>query len=500
MSATFTVEHDGFDRDQFASLLPDATGLEAARERLGHLLPHPDALLMDVFALLYKLTFRVRLEKELDASVLLNRRIVRSLRDDPKLEALRSHTALDARRSIEVLGPLAGLIADALSSRETVVASELVVGMDAKDDEAKLERLDAEKTHLDEMPWSEETKSDLKRSLDQDQRRLRQDLKRKRGEQKKSADDLPVSFDHAMSGALASLESGQADVDEAMAAFGIGSGQDQKTDAATRAELGRKLARSKKLRLLARLLGAFKEVANEARRNKIQRAPQTLHDVSRGRELDRLLPSELLGLRSSSKLHRAFLRRFAESELLRYELRGPKQSGPMVVCVDGSSSMAGSREIWAKAVALTFAEIARRQRRRCLGLIFSGGEELWEVELSKPPRATGRSQVSMEAVSNFAEHFPGGGTSFEEPLRRALEALTEKPYRRGDVVFITDGEASVSRPLVEDVDAARRRMRFFVQGIAVGEANPSSLGFCDDVRSVHDLADDSLADLFAKVG
>ncbi|MEM1025777.1 MAG: VWA domain-containing protein [Myxococcota bacterium] len=496
----FTVEHDGFDQDQFELLLPDTPALEASRERLAHLLPHPDALLMDVFALLFKLTFKVRPEKEVEASVLLNRRIVRSLRDDPRLEALRTRSALDARRSMELLATLAGMIADGLSSRETVVASELVVGMDAKDDEARMTQLEAEKENLESLPWSEATKSQLKKGLDEDQRRLRQELKRKRGAQKKSADDLPVNFDHAMSGALEALDQGQTDVDEAMAAFGLGSGQDQRTDGVLRAELGRKLARSKKLRLLARLLGAFKEVANEARRNKIQRAPQTLHDVSQGRDLDRLLPSELLGLRRSSRLHRAFLRRYAESELLRYELRGPKQTGPMIICVDGSSSMAGSREIWSKAIALTFAEIARRQRRRCLGLIFSGGEQLWEVELSRPPRATGRARVSMDAVSGFAEHFPGGGTSFEEPLRRGLEALTEGPYRRGDLVFITDGEASVTRTLLDEVEAARRRRRFFVQGIALGEARPASLSFCDDIRTVHDLADDSLADLFAKVG
>ena len=55
-------------------------------------------------------------------------------------------------------------------------------------------------------------------------------------------------------------------------------------------------------------------------------------------------------------LRKDFYRRFLDQELIQYSLRGveEKGKGPMIVCLDGSSSMAGDKEIWSKAVTLTF--------------------------------------------------------------------------------------------------------------------------------------------------
>ena len=56
----------------------------------------------------------------------------------------------------------------------------------------------------------------------------------------------------------------------------------------------------------------------------------------------------------------------------------------MVICVDGSGSMSGSKELWAKAVALTLMDIARREKRACLALVFSAGDPLAEGALGDP--------------------------------------------------------------------------------------------------------------------
>jgi uncharacterized protein with von Willebrand factor type A (vWA) domain len=102
----------------------------------------------------------------------------------------------------------------------------------------------------------------------------------------------------------------------------------------------------------------------------------------------------------------------------------------------------------------------------------------------------------------FAEHFPGGGTDFEQPLRRAVEAISEGRYRRGDVVFITDGEAQVSDGLIAELEQKRKKHRFKIRGILVDSAHSSTETlerFCDDLRRVTDLTADSLSDLFSAV-
>src|SRR5262249_2348747 len=134
-------------------------------------------------------------------------------------------------------------------------------------------------------------------------------------------------------------------------------------------------------------------------------SPQTLHAVRMGSDLERMLPSEVLGLpRHRRALHLDFLRRFAEGELLEYELIAASSRGPMVVCVDGSSSMSGSKEIWAKAVALTLMEIARREKRRCLAIVFSSGEPTAEFEFlaaSGTRTRGGRARIIDEEVLRF---------------------------------------------------------------------------------------------------
>ncbi len=76
-------------------------------------------------------------------------------------------------------------------------------------------------------------------------------------------------------------------------------------------------------------------------------------------------------------------------------------------------------------------------------------------------------------------------------------------YRRGDIVFITDGEAHVSEQLVDRIEAQRKAHRFRIRGIEVnvqpGSRADTLARFCDDVRQVTDLTADSIADVFAAV-
>lgn len=508
------VRHDGFDRARFEEIVASTPQLAEPRARLERLLPHVDALLMDLFAAVYKLNVVLEREDEVKASVLLNRRVVKSLFDDPRFHQLRQRTELDLASSRQALVILARRVLDGLRTGDRLVASELAQGMEAADAESALDDLEAMKRRLEELGDEHgSTWEKVASELDADTRAAQQKIADLRKSQKKTAHDLPVAFDHDVSGAVEDLNDNLSDVQEALSAYGIGGGGRGATDPDLRLDLGQRLMKSKKLRLLARLLGAMKEVAFEARKQRIARAPQITHAVKTGNDLSHLLPAELLGLSPTRPgLHRDFLRRFEESQLLQYELEAPADRGPLVVCVDGSASMQGTKEIWAKAVSLTLVELARRQKRRCLGIIFSSGPDVFEVELTarsgssdrpRTARGSSRSALAAEEVLRFAEHFPAGGTSFEEPLERALHHVTRGRYRRGDIAFVTDGEASVSPDLVERVHTARKERRFMIRTIVIdaGAHRTSAVEqFSDDVRRVSDLTSDSLADVFAQFG
>ena len=127
-------------------------------------------------------------------------------------------------------------------------------------------------------------------------------------------------------------------------AFSREFGQGGKMPAGERLELGRRLARNKKLGELARMVGRFKQDARAIRKRTLERGVAEAYDVERGADLGRMIPSELVAMHHPILRH-DFHRRLLEGSILQYRLQDDEQKhkGPMVVCVDVSSSMEGRR-------------------------------------------------------------------------------------------------------------------------------------------------------------
>ena len=200
-------------------------------------------------------------------------------------------------------------------------------------------------------------------------------------------------------------------------------------------------------------------------------------------------------------LHKDFQRRLLDSELLQYSLSGidEKGKGPLVVCLDGSSSMAGDKELWSKAVALTLLEIARRQRRPFYSICFASRDApLQTLDLN----TRDRYGVDPERVLDLAEYFPGGGTDFEKPLDAALECLQKSRYKKGDIVFITDGECQVSADWSVGFRQAKDKMAFTLFSILI-DVGASSLetvrGLSDRVTTITQLTAQGAKDVFLEV-
>ena len=169
------------------------------------------------------------------------------------------------------------------------------------------------------------------------------------------------------------------------------------------------------------------------------------------------------------------------------------------MCLDGSSSMMGDKEIWAKALTLTLLEIARRQRRLFRSICFSSaGSPLHILDLN--PRE--RYEVELPKVMELAEYFPGGGTDFETPLNAALECIQQSRFKRGDIVFITDGECRVSADWAEQFRQDKEALGFSLFSILI-DVGSNSLGtlkeFSDKITTVSQLTSEGVKDLFVKL-
>src|SRR5438309_1821697 len=250
-------------------------------------------------------------------------------------------------------------------------------------------------------------------------------------------------------------------LDETQAGLGAGG----RTSPGRQIELGRRLATNPKLRKLAAAVGRMREQALALRRSPFERASEEVFDVRLGKDLERLLPPELLALHHPL-LRRDFARRLVEGRLLSYALRGADERGrgPMIVCLDGSGSMAGDKEIWSKAVALTLLEIARRQPRSFRFICFSSADTpLFTLDLN--PRE--RHEVQEDRALDLADQ----QGAFAGKLLAGLGA---------DVVLVEPPEGSPLRsipPFWQGVEDPERSLFFWFynagkRGIALDWRRP----------------------------
>jgi uncharacterized protein with von Willebrand factor type A (vWA) domain len=289
------------------------------------------------------------------------------------------------------------------------------------------------------------------------------------------------------------------DATEEAETWGDTIGTGARTPPGQKLELGRRLAGNEKLKKLARMVGRMKFHALALRKKVFERSSEELLEIEQGDALHRLLPHELLSLHHPI-LRKDFYRRFLDQELIQYSLRGieEKGKGPMIVCLDGSSSMSGDKEIWSKAVSLTLLEIARKQRRLFRSICFSSADTPLQV-LDMNPRD--RYEVETKTIMDLAEYFPGGGTDFQKPLDAALECLKQSRFKKGDIIFITDGECQVEADWAEQFRREKDKLGFSLFSILI-DMGPASLGtlteFSDRISTIKQLTGDEAKDIFVK--
>lgn len=308
-----------------------------------------------------------------------------------------------------------------------------------------------------------------------------------------SLDRVRERLDKSILGAAAQAATKVHDLPEALSSWGRGLGAGGKLDAGQRIDLGRRLADNEKLQKLARVFGRMRENALAVRRKVLDRADQEMFEIGRHKSLDdiaRLVPHELVAL-SHPLLKRDFQRRLLDGGLLTYSLKGVDSHGhgPIVVCLDTSSSMSGDKEIWSKAVTLTFVEIARRQRRRCHVVCFADASALREFDMN--PRTNW--QVAIDESLDLAEHFSGGGTDFMAPLDAAVEKLSSRELKRADIVMITDGECAVDAEWRDEFHRAKKKKNFSLYAILVdrGSARSDTIeDLADRVSRISELTED----------
>ena len=497
------IENDAYDRRVYGYLRSESPSLRELEENGSTFLPHFASLLQDIFCLLFKYNVIFHKESDVATSALLNEKFLNGIRQGNQYEILREQTLLNEAR--------AGLSTLLLGERllALIKAEKLINRRDMRDlwDIQKQEEIVSEKLeeyeNADTIP-EDQLSEEGKKALEKAKERVGGEvqgaealLRHKAAQLKEDLKQIEGQTTNRLQAEAIKVAQELEDATEQAESWGSTLGSGQRSPPGEKLELGKRLAGNEKLKKLAHMIGRMKFHAMALRKKVFERSSEEVLEVERGDSIHRLLPHEMLTLHHPV-LRKDFQRRFLDQELLQYSLRGveEKGKGPMVVCLDGSSSMAGDKEIWSKAVTLTLLEIARRQRRLFRSICFSSEQTPLQV-LDMNPR--GRYDVEMKTVMDLAEYFPGGGTDFQRPLDAALECLKQTKYKKGDIIFITDGECQVSPEWAEQFRKEKEKLGFSLFSILI-DVGPSSLGtlkeFSDRITTIKQLTGEEAKDIF----
>jgi uncharacterized protein with von Willebrand factor type A (vWA) domain len=285
----------------------------------------------------------------------------------------------------------------------------------------------------------------------------------------------------AAAAAAGEAASGAAGIPSFGAGFGAGEPTYESPEQAlTIAEMW---ANNPQLRAMAERFGRLDRDIRFQRSKRVVGGNDEIVDVEFGDNLQRVLPAEL-ALLADEDTEDDFLVRYASQELLCFATVGEEHAGrgPIVVVVDGSYSMNGERNIWARAVAMCLLHIARLEKRdfACVEFADARQVEAWVMPAKKA--------LGAQEIVDMASHFFGGGTSPIQGVAGAVKIMEDAAdFRKADLVMIGDGEASFGP---EDKRLRDQLIEMGVRlfGIAIGNGPFKYLAdYCSAVVPVHDF-------------
>jgi len=232
-------------------------------------------------------------------------------------------------------------------------------------------------------------------------------------------------------------EEGKKAAQVVMSLPGVGKGQETQLSVDEQLRLAQMFKDNAELFKIAEAVGRLVRDMRFKRARRIVGGNEEIIDVELGNDIPRLFSSELMKL-MDPVFELDFFRRFHERSLLQYSKVGSAEAGkgPMLLVIDGSYSMKGQKNIWARALALALLHISRREKREFHAIEFSNSSQTpmhWAFSWKQP--------IDPDEVAKMAGHQFGGGTDITTGLECARKVIVNAPeFSKADVVLLSDGE------------------------------------------------------------
>lgn len=497
-----SVESNYIDEDIYNFAIDESEYLKKEIKKNKKVMPFFEKLCRDIFNLFYKATPRVYHEDDMYESLKIENKIIKELFKEEKIEKLRENTVYDMFNSTYSLEVFQRRALDVFENWSNENKDKMEKLNEATQEQQKLEDL------LKEFKENKNFNTDEKENESLIEKIKKQLAKLMEAEENINVvDENPFSVEDLINGLVDAIGKTEEEVSEAADAFeamnmsqgdnkGAGNlpGSPIKVDYNSKKKLIEYMKRSRKFRYMISELGRIKETISKVNK-KPSKFGQTVCDVGVGNIINRLLSTEKVKL-VEADLEYDFYKKYIEKGLLEYKTQGmDRNKGPIIVCVDDSGSMIGNLEIWAKAIAIASVQIAIKEKRNARVILFSDSIDA-TFDFCK-------NNINLDNFVNLAEMFYGGGTSFCEPLKEALESIEESNFKKSDILFITDGDPfrNVDKDIIDRINNKKKYSDLMINTILLSDASDKYVKpFSDNIIKIDDLSQDQdIENIFANM-
>ena len=218
---------------------------------------------------------------------------------------------------------------------------------------------------------------------------------------------------------------------------------------------------------LAKLIGRTQQEASYKTGKFLTASKSDIAGISIGNDLSCLLPSEL-ALLSEDKTRDIFYRNFANKQLQIFASASSYQTpcnkhqdGPIIICLDTSSSMYGEPIAVAKMLAIAVMIIAKRKNRPVLLVAYSYSYRMMEI-----------SDFAMQKkeILDFLRTLDQSGNDENRMFRWLLNSyLPSQPtYKTADVLCISDfGWTEIHKDVMDSINKEKEKGCIFY-GLNIG--------------------------------
>ncbi len=521
--ATDAVIHDRFDEASWQEVREAVPAIDSTVNDLSVRHDYVEDIARDFYNLTLKGAPRVREQAEMKVSHQPNQAMISEFAKTPEIESLRSLTAGDqyaaAMAFVSMKDQLSAAVERLTEAKEKAEQQEQA---EAEANEANgtaqqalqdaLEALDALEAAPEDEALQEAAQtagSVAEKAVGQAQATADKAIDAAGATARATNQATAETRGEIRKAAAQAADEAEAE-EQLMRSFGVEDGDLKRMPFAERAELATKL-KNNRLAKFANLIGQFKMMAAAESRRRVQHVADEVVDVELGDDLTRLTTQELTNL-ASEELEDDFWMRYVDKQLLVKKLEGSEKmgQGPIIVVCDESGSMdsssgtnmhGGTREAWSKALSLALLDQARRRNRDFHYIGFSSSAQQWHSAFPE-------GKAPIQQVIAMTEHFWDGGTSYEKPLRMALDIIESdynaKGHPKPDIVFITDDEhGTLNEDFMGRWNGLKDKLslRCFGIGMGITGTNGALNAVADDVRVISSLTADpnSVGDIFRMI-